>query len=630
MKPQIIYSILLKLHMLISNFEFFYIHAHNRNWMDILMEQIEKDNNYHQITIFKSSNIVSSEEIYILKNLFRKIPIVIIDIRRCRESKDKVISKLPIFQHPRKVTMYILLEHMIRHDIQDRISSIISILSNLSAFSVKPKFLVIIFNNNSISDESINGILKYAWLEQFLDFTIIKVNQKSNSISCDARIFSYNPFVISYRNQCISESVLIFPDKVIDVNGFILKVPYYFPIPPFAMLSYKNNSQLVGSTHAIIDFVAQVYNFTLDIVSLLEISNNSGKTLSTKPDYSIVRTNLRHGKLDVISFQYFLGYLFIDRNENEVVSEVIHFDNCLLITPILYKRIRDTKIETLITLLLGASMIIFLVYFVKKLTRYLEMRSVFTRNSMEHISSFAIIKIILNQTVKNQPQNITDKCFMFYFIIISMSYFSNFYAELTKIKMLNEEISFQSFQDIDKSNMKIHVSTGLYDTLSANIKSKTLPSKLTVVDDIQDCVKRIMNGERIICFTTEMRIPLLLQDYKQFRNYVPLRIINVEFYNAGKTYIFRKNFPFLYNFNKIFRKILESGISKAWPIEQNYSRSLFLKYRKPIDDDKNILLQQLLFIIQIGYGLSLIVFLVEILLFYINGKLKLLHSKMSS
>ena len=471
--------------------------------------------------------------------------------------------------------------------------------------------MLIIFNYDLLSNESINYILKFAWVKLFLDFTIISVNRGRERDHCDAQIFYYNPFIQSYHNDCFFQTTHIFPDKVIDVHGYALKVPF-FNVPPFLMTSYRNSSELTGTAYSLIQFIVQVYNFTLDVTTHYKNFDDIRKPLLVKYNALTARFHLRRNKVDVIPFQFFLNFLVLDYNENEVYSNMINFDNCILITPIAYEPQPGINIEILITFICSVSMIILLVYFFRKFARFLEIPN--------ELSSFIIIKILLNQPIKNQPQSISEKCLMFYFIIICMSYFSNLHAELTELKMVKREISFQSFEDIDKSNMKIQLSAGLYQLVLTHMKSKNAFSKLTVVNNIEDCVKHIMNGEQMICFTTEMRIRRLLQDYKQFRNSVKIRIINFEFLNAAKTYIFSNNFLFLDKFEKLFKKIYESGISGAWHIQQNYSTSLFNNSKEWIEEDTSYLGTQLLLIIQMGCGLSLIVFLIELLLrFYKNN-----------
>ena len=88
---------IIKLHIIIISFKFGYICAWNTTWIDILMNNIVHNEKYHQITIVKNCELLSSEETYLLKKLFFNIPVIIIDVKKGLLRNDKQSLTLPIF-----------------------------------------------------------------------------------------------------------------------------------------------------------------------------------------------------------------------------------------------------------------------------------------------------------------------------------------------------------------------------------------------------------------------------------------------------------------------------------------------------------------------------------------------------
>ena len=90
-----------------------------------------------------------------------------------------------------------------------------------SRYKPRLKCLIVYFYNNNIIRTSLTAVMEYAWGLNFLDFTIISVNQMLDCQS--SRLHYFNPFFRKHHMVSLNDSEL-FPDKLIDCNGFRVNV----------------------------------------------------------------------------------------------------------------------------------------------------------------------------------------------------------------------------------------------------------------------------------------------------------------------------------------------------------------------------------------------------------------------
>ncbi|KAJ8679527.1 hypothetical protein QAD02_015314 [Eretmocerus hayati] len=481
----------------------------------------------------------------------------------------------------------------------------LSALTRSLRHRVKPQCLVVLVHHGDIIFGRIEKILDYAWMNNFLDFTVVSVSSKATTDQaatdgCPAYISHYNPFKLVHRHECLYNSTELFPDKTNDMNGYLLRIPF-LNVPPFMMRNTADTKEITGVTYSLIHFIAQRYNFKIEIVTENRMPNHTSN-VQLKEDIHFLRAleMLDDGKLDLVPFQYFVEFLLTKQWNEIVIAENFNYDSIVVIVPIFYELSTARELKMLIVFIAGIIFIVFLIQFLN-----------FARVNDRYSTTFSIIQILLSQPIKKQLRVIGERFIVLYFVIVSMSFLSNFYARLTELKLVKNEIFLHTFQDIDGSNLHIYVSNGLYELLEDNIGSSNLSSKSSVIDDIRECVDMILNGHRVICFTSEMRLTNLREEYSKSSTDNILRIVNIDHHHAAKVFAFRRNFLFVDGFEKSFQRIKESGLAKIWDSKRRRSKPVKHNH----DESSSIIhipITQILFWVAVGYLLSALVFGIEI------------------
>lgn len=559
-----------------------------------------------QIAILNSASTESKCTRTIIKSISNsRFTSIIFDFEVFRHADTSGTSILSIPKFSRDSTIYTLFEQgnlLNEKVLMAKIIKIISFVSQLFTHAIRPKFLFFICANGStlnVINHSIETLLEFAWKVKFLDFTVLWIHEDDETIKSHIYVFYYNPFdQLIYRERFDSETI-IFVDKIINVNGYPLKIPYV-EIKPYMM---KVDGNYIGLGHKTIEFLAKVYNFTLSVIENHVVYLHDNRSLSKKWDIFSARQKLQEQELDILPLPFFMEYLLMIPNENEELSQIVNFDDALLITPVLRKSKSFADLMQWIILTTGIIMVILIYTF----GRYISRRK-------DRLSVFLIIRILLGQPISKPFKKVTERSLIFYFIILSMKYFSNFYAELTESKLIESELSIQSYKDIDRLNMKIQVSKGLIELLRTHINSLYFPLKVREIENIQDCVELIVSGKDVLCFTTKFRVIKLFQKYKNLNDKSScLRIYRLPFHSSEKVYIFPKGFPFMKKFDRIFQTIIESDLMKMWINDQEeFKKFAFESIDENDKNSSNLMVYQLMCLAIVGCVSSIVILLMEI------------------
>lgn len=83
----------------------------------------------------------------------------------------------------------------------------------------RPECLITLYDQNRDFSEDIERVLKLAWTNKILDFTMINVNSGKIMIS-------YNPFDSTVEKKSFNDKVQIFPDKLKSIKNYPLNVAF--------------------------------------------------------------------------------------------------------------------------------------------------------------------------------------------------------------------------------------------------------------------------------------------------------------------------------------------------------------------------------------------------------------------
>ena len=235
-------------------------------WPSVIVDSIVYQIKPHHVILFMDSNnvrgvtIANEENISLfIRSLTKKVSTATIDLTAIKKNYDNRSLEIPIFRNSRSSVIHVILQNE-----QSDFNGTYTILDNFvrsSPIPMRPKCLLIFFGNMK-STYNVENLLQYAWSLKFLDFSIIKIEEK-NSI----HFFNYNPFTENYVTEYVEAVINIFPDKLNNVHKYPFKLPGYH-LPPFICVDKQSNKteKFNGIYYMYFESFAEKYNFTLQFI----------------------------------------------------------------------------------------------------------------------------------------------------------------------------------------------------------------------------------------------------------------------------------------------------------------------------------------------------------------------------
>ena len=204
------------------------ITAINTSWFDVLLENTVESFNFYQVSVVTPNG----DETTILQPVFKKIvnkyPSIIINVKDLRIAEDNRVLNLPAFRSPTKTTLFVIIESYKKYFLRN-LENTLNFIAKTSMVLPRPKCLLIFFNNNASSLSSFNKLLYLSWKLKFLDFVVLSVNDKNNTI-----IFEYNPFTETYAETNMNLRTSLFHNKLQNMCGYQIKTIFSINLHIFA------------------------------------------------------------------------------------------------------------------------------------------------------------------------------------------------------------------------------------------------------------------------------------------------------------------------------------------------------------------------------------------------------------
>jgi hypothetical protein len=544
----------------------------------------------YQIVIFinnLSSN--SLENNNVINNIALNNPLIIVDLKKVKAFKKNQFNKILqfIYRYKKSLLIIILQEKFV----PEEIIFTLDLYTNLSRKYRRPRCLII-SRDHLLSKRLIRSILYYGWLNKFLNLSIINsIIQDNQRVS---KIFNYNPFFNVYNCEYYSLTTIIFPDKLNDMDGYILKVPYINAEPYFIKNIHINGIvTFSGTGYETLQFIESALNFKMDIV------NTKNK------NYTFAMNTLFNAEVNVAPFPLVITDALFN-NTIEIGQPVSLSKSCGL-----YVAMRKTSVDISITTILPFTVSILIILIVT-----------FMLNSMgiikKRFSFFENLKILLGQPVK-QPDKMSERIIFYSVALLSVIYFPDIIAQITGVTVAHDEQIISTYEDIIKFNMQPYTVQGFLELVIVedNQFNDLIISKTILYSDPDTCFKLLQIKRASICFLAANRGKFFITRYKKYNLDIVLRMSDLHFASLPDAYFYESGSPFVEKFDLINQKILESGIKKY----------IFSKYlipvtneRPQIDFKQNVASLQLIIIPIIGCIIACIVFIIEIIIRFLNIK----------
>lgn len=421
----------------------------NESMIESIVEQVKKWN-YYQMVIFKNSETSLRNPGLKLVKFMEQMTTILIDIETIKYADVNEPIYSSSLRISRTSTLCIILQ-------DEEIDDIMNFLIEASPTLTRPKCLMVT-DNDTYSEESFISILLQAWSLKFLDFTIVFVNDEGLP-----QMLSYNPFTKSFNTDEVTNTSLLFPDKLSNMNEYPLKIPIY-QLAPYNSFSLENGriTSVDGYDYPYIEIFSKKLNFSLQYFIVEEARNITAL-------FEKLILLLENNKVNLVPKPMYLGTHYYGRNV--VIGKAYRDTNYVLVVPIL----RMSEMSDYMRILSKLSYFPINVLVLNLVFRLLRFRL----NRWIHL-----LQILVGSPMTKQPKIVADRIIFFTVVLLSMIFTSDVFASLTDTKVASNELSFKTYEEILSSKLKV------YARMTSSQKEVSLYEKLGVqnTQNIADCI----------------------------------------------------------------------------------------------------------------------------------------------
>lgn len=528
------------------------------------------ENNTENETTKKHKNSV-------LQELARSIPSTIIDLARNCDENQTLSCLNDKYYHPQSEQVIFLQQESDEDD--SRIMNFLNFYVRLYPKKPRKKCLVIHFSNSD--KKTLRKILMFAWQKKFLDSTVLEVLTTEN----EAFVNTFDPFHEIFKKVELSKKVKFFPYKLRNLNGYPITIPIYTHQPYIKVI--KNSNDTLKLENFIYDSVLlktfEEMNFNVKTYSI-DYFNKSVARM-----YSDIFNKLENHNLSMGIVPLPLSVI------NQSVSSLIINFNCFRYIGIMRSQSK-VKFEISVRNLINCFLILATLFIIKWAIYFFDSST------------------LRGKPGRSPPKILSKKVMELVGFFGSMLLSAKFVAFLTKIVQVNDAVSFNSIDEVYRSDYKLVSSSISYKAVlnSLDDSSKILFSRFFKVNDTVKCPYYAVENEKTICLTTPFRAEEALKSSEELSQ--TMTILSFDLACEKIAYPFEKASPYIEHFKRFFQNMCESGIfyKLAEPYRVDYK--LFKNISKN-EEFVNLLALSQGFIVTVGMSISFLAFGLEIVIY---------------
>ena len=521
-------------------------------WLNFAMTKVVASlSPMNRVMVFTSKQFKLAPQRDIIRYISSKKPVIITDAGMLHKIPHKIRNSL----FNSNISIYVILLY---YEYDAELKSILQTLTKQAPTITRPKCLVIYFHSHK-GKMSFTKVCERAWKEKFLDFTIIDVNV--NLPRSVPTIGYYNPFESHYYNKNLHETEAIFPDKLVNTHHyeFIVKTQRKkLPSRRWPDIEYDDQRWLL------IEALNKL-NFTLKHGGSKNDQANMGFTsrISSKP---ISVPKLR---------------IYSDCEKLIAVVPVI---------PIL--RLGNYYLAI-------GSFGISVAFLVTVSTLRL-----LSGDKGSFWNTFNLTRILIGMSADILPRTRVQSIVFIFFAFISMKYSADFYDEILGIRLIHGARAFDTFADIDNSELRIYIDQNKSKVALLNMTdpfAARITEKFIFGNSSLNCLKNLKMKQQIICVMEESMA------IKNF-NVSVMRIAKPVFACLYWEYGLEAGSPYIKRLQRLTNLLLEAGMNQY--LQRNKKLSVGAAMLSS-ENDEFITLVIFGFVLGVGYGMSIIAFFCE-------------------
>lgn len=236
------------------------------------------------------------------------------------------------------------------------------------------------------------------------------------------------------------------------------------------------------------------------------------------------------------------------------------------------------------------------------------------------VELFKVIQLILGQAVVIKKSIKIQFTFIF---VISAVITNNLCSVIMKMKYEVEEISFNKFEDLDKSGLIPYptippeINYVLENLNSYNQHLKNLIKRMRRNIDLQECLDILMKTKKILCIALKHDAEILINQYRNIDGSCAIKIAEPPLAFMEFFYYFEDASPFAKKFANTLRRIFEFGYLHM-PFLLNGTEIMSTENDFKLKNEDTLMSSQLLILLFIGNIFAASAFFLELIIFHLN------------
>lgn len=584
----------------------------SNTWVSPLVSEIVKLNPHH-VTIITNQTETAYQH-GIVKTLTENIPTVSVTIKETALTHSNSSLTSRVFSKSSDTTVYLILyelENNNKYDYFEQLHYFFHYVSKLSVRYTRPKCLLLVITHKHVLKDYLRRIFHYAWQRKFLDVTILEVHINDKVEEAKLIKHFYNPFNYGDKNFSVepwnSESTL-FPEKLLNMNGYRLKIPLYYSPPYISTTRNKNGSvkEIIGTNYEYTKILAQFLNFSMDF-------NEEVKTKKFSAIIEALTQLLNDNKVDMLPVPAYSYYF----NQDFETSITFGYRNYVALIPVLQYQHIILPNSLLGNFLLGCVLLLVITLIIHLLK--------FERKYWNPMDN---MRLLLGLSVPYEPRKAIERSFFLVILMISMTYSPDIFSKLMDVKVKSDEKSYNTFEDIGNSDLNIFIQPVAFDKVFPpdEASSQKIKAKIGNAVNTPDCIRKLHATQNYACITSRDRAGMWMKMYQRQQDASSMKIGKPEIAFDFVSYTFEKSSPYVKRFNEIIYRIFESGVWKIWGHTKNSADHVVSKAQATNEvAERSVLALQLGGIMMAGCAISIVAFGVEFLAAYICKLTKRYH-----
>lgn len=540
---------------------------------------------FHQVTVFVSDNFSKSYDFQknINFELYQKSPNILYSFTtKHRKVVNYLRNEVKDVYHLQNSLIIFYTNNS--NDTELFIDYLVKQLS----VQTRPKCLIISFDRHEKYIE-LEKILKYAWKQKFLDFSIVIINFSQSIYESSTTVFYFNPFRDIVYQKNLDTDIEIFPDKLRNGYGYpFFLADFGFPLSTEHVRLTNRKVKILFNSYYAIDFATRILNFS-SVKKKLKIE-------SPFPGDYLEKLNLEVLPIPIGYMNYSTRF-FIPADKRS--------ENIVAVVPILSSHQIDISLKTLRKVMtVSGTVSIFLYSFS------------YIQKALGHIRIFDIVRILLGQQIRRDPQKIVERIIFFTVMIASAKIMNDFFSDMIMIQFNQEEIPFETYKDLYDSQLQTYTNLAFLRHMKfmENWYLSDVIARTTFTNNISCCFNMLKSWKNVSCITY---VPLPEKINSQNRNpdgSPALKLAKPPIQGtSGDFYWFVNASPFAIKFLETMRRVRETKLM--------YGSALVDRNKKILDLDEEstssaisegVNLKQLIVILYLGFSISSIVFIFEL------------------